>query len=330
MSTSETLANEGQMSANSSTEVTEPLHPSVIRVKANENTGITRLNDYLTDTNYNTWKGQMMLTLEICGVEKYALGDEEKPDMEIDREGSRNWDFNDRYSRGLIINNVTQGVKHHISTCKTAKEMWSNLAAIFESKAHLTLRAYKRNLESLKADEETDIIKHLDELKIYWERINSSPNKEHHISDFNFKLTIGDSLPSSWDNFTDPYINITTDDLITPYTDQRKLISSQQFMGIIKEEFLRRVRRKAEANGHSNHIVNFASHSRNTSGGSSKAKHCKHCGLSNHNTDGSDLQNAAIVTNSVMKVPNVVAPNENTITILTNVIKRNQEPKTQI
>lgn len=89
-----------------------------------------------------------------------------------------------------------QGVKHHISTCKIAKDMWSSLTVIFESKAHLMLRAYKRNLESLKADEDTDIIKHLDELKIYWERINSSPNKDHHmihISDFNFKLTIGDS-----------------------------------------------------------------------------------------------------------------------------------------
>ena len=113
----------------------------------------------------------MMLTLEICGVEKYVIGTEDKPDAKADRLGFLNWEFNNRYAWGLIINNVTQGVKHHISTCKTAKEMWSNLAAIFEPKAHLTLRAYKRNLESLKADEDTDIIKHLDQLKIYWERI---------------------------------------------------------------------------------------------------------------------------------------------------------------
>jgi gag-polypeptide of LTR copia-type len=85
------------------------------------------------DTNYNVWKGQMMLTLEICGVKKYAMGTEEKPDVEADRQGSNNWEFNDHYTRGLIINNVTQGVKHHISTCKTAKDMWSSLAAIFES-----------------------------------------------------------------------------------------------------------------------------------------------------------------------------------------------------
>ena len=62
--------------------------PSVIRVKANENTGITKLNDHLTDTNYNTWKGQMMLTLEICGVEQYAVGTVEKPNVEVDAAGS--------------------------------------------------------------------------------------------------------------------------------------------------------------------------------------------------------------------------------------------------
>ena len=52
----------------------EPPHPThtpvIVRAKANENTGITKLNDHLTDTNYNTWKGQMMLTLEICDIEK--------------------------------------------------------------------------------------------------------------------------------------------------------------------------------------------------------------------------------------------------------------------
>ena len=176
-----------------------------------------------------------MLTLEICGVEMYVIGTKDKPDAEADRLGFLNWEFNDQYAQGLIINNITQGVKHHISTCKTAKEMWSDLAAIFEPKAHLTLCAYKRNLESLKADEDTDIIKHLDQLKIYWERINSSPNKEHHISDFNFKLTIGDSLPPSWDNFTDLYINIVTDDPMTENTDHQKLVSSQQFITVIKE-----------------------------------------------------------------------------------------------
>ena len=249
------------------------LSPSVTRVKANENTGITKLNDHLTDTNYNTWKGQMMLTLEICGVEEYAKGVVEKPNVEVDRPGFQNWEFNDRYTQGLIINNVTQGVKHHISTCKTAKEMWSSLAAIFESKAHLTLRAYKRNLESLKADEDTDIIKHLDQLKIYWERINSSPNKDHHISDFNFKLTIGDSLPASWD--------ITTEDPITEYTDHRQLVSSQQFMGIIKEEYQRRVRHRTETQDSNGHTTYYSARSGSNN---SKGKHCNHCGKDNHIT----------------------------------------------
>lgn len=105
------------------------------------------------------------------------MGTEEKLDVEKDHQGFLNWEFNDCYAWGLIINNVTQGVKHNISICKIAQEMWSSLAAIFESKADLTLCAYKHNLESLKADEDTDIIKHLEQLKIYWEWINSSSNR---------------------------------------------------------------------------------------------------------------------------------------------------------
>lgn len=69
--------------------------PSIIQAKANENTGITKLNDHLMNTNCNTWKGQMMLTLEICGVEKYVIGTEDKPDLEADWLGFHNWEFND-------------------------------------------------------------------------------------------------------------------------------------------------------------------------------------------------------------------------------------------
>ena len=75
-------------------ELAQVAQPSIIQAKANENTRITKLNDYLTDTNYNTWKGQMMLTLEICGAEKYAIGTENEPNAETDRLGFHNWEFN--------------------------------------------------------------------------------------------------------------------------------------------------------------------------------------------------------------------------------------------
>ena len=82
--TSETPMNGGQSLMNHHNESDQSNHPSVIWVKANKNTGITKLNDHLTDTNYNTWKGQMMLTLEICGVEQYVRGTEEKPNADVD------------------------------------------------------------------------------------------------------------------------------------------------------------------------------------------------------------------------------------------------------
>jgi hypothetical protein len=45
----------------------EPDQLTIVQAKANENTGVMKINDHPTD---NIWKGQMMLTLEICGVEK--------------------------------------------------------------------------------------------------------------------------------------------------------------------------------------------------------------------------------------------------------------------
>ena len=51
-------------------------------------------------------------------------------------------------------------------------------------------------------------------------------------------------------------------------------------MGITKEEYQRRVRRKAETSDSNGHTY-FTSRS---GGNSSKGKHCKHCGMSNHNT----------------------------------------------
>ena len=82
MSTLETPTN-GITNQSADVPAASPSNPSIIWVKANENTGITKLNDHLTDTNYNTWKGQMILTLEICGIEQYAMGAVEKPNAGV-------------------------------------------------------------------------------------------------------------------------------------------------------------------------------------------------------------------------------------------------------
>ena len=63
------------------------------------------------------------------------------------------------------------------------------------------------------------------------------------VSDNQFKVLISSSLPSSWDIFTEGYVGRQKD---VPETNPKKLMSSQQFIGVIKEEATRRDARKAE------------------------------------------------------------------------------------
>ena len=93
------------------------------------------------------------------------------------------------------------------------------------------------------------------------------------VSDNQCKVLISSSLPPTWDTFTEGYVGRCRD---VPETDPKKLMSSQQFIGIIKEEATRRDTRKAE----SSHQT-ISSQDQSTS---SKQKYCVICKCNNHNT----------------------------------------------
>ena len=64
-----------------------------------------------------------------------------------------------------------------------------------------------------------------------------STDDDFKISDNQFKVLISSSLPPAWDVFTEAYVGRRKD---IPETDPKKLMSSQQFIGIIKEEAIHR------------------------------------------------------------------------------------------
>ncbi|KAF8238110.1 hypothetical protein L208DRAFT_1243950 [Tricholoma matsutake] len=74
-----------------------------------------------------------------------------------------------------------------------------NLEAIHELKGHQMIISYIRNLFHTMADDRENISKHLNQLKQYWEQINTMGNKDFRISDVLFKVIISLSLPPSWD-----------------------------------------------------------------------------------------------------------------------------------
>ena len=68
--------------------------------------------------------------LQICGVQDHVTRNVRRPDLALDPEGARNWDFNDTYAKVLIANNITTTQMVHISQSHTSQESWSNLEAV--------------------------------------------------------------------------------------------------------------------------------------------------------------------------------------------------------
>jgi len=87
------------------------------------------------------------------------------------------------------------------------------------------------------ASDGDDITEHLTQLKRKWKQLNVLDNTDFRISDIQFKTIIASSLPPSWDTFTEPYVGRH---IGATENDPKKLTSSQEFIGILKEEYTKR------------------------------------------------------------------------------------------
>lgn len=207
------------------------------RVPAREGTNIVKMSEPLDENNWTVWKERMKRALRLCGIEDYAYGKIKRPDDPIQ---ANNWDYNDNYAQFVIINNITSTEMLNVGKCPTAYAIWQSLEAMHETKGHQTIIGIIRNLFRTIAEEDTNISEHLNALKSYWERLNMIDDDDFKISDKFFKVMISSSLPITWDTFTEAYVGGRKGEI---ETDQKKLTTSTTFIGIIKEEYLRRVAR---------------------------------------------------------------------------------------
>jgi hypothetical protein len=156
----------------------------------------------LTDDNWHEWKERMKRVFINCDIAGYVCNTVEKPNEET---GARNWEKNDTWAQQVIIQNVTSSQMNHVGSKPTAASMYSALEDTHENKAHLTANHLQTLLYETKAGENDDILKHLDVLKSFRDRINKFPNTEFHVYDTRFKSIISASLPDSWQTFVEPY-----------------------------------------------------------------------------------------------------------------------------
>jgi len=269
------------------------LEADIEQIRTSETGGIIRLLEPLDDTNWSVWCNHMLGIFKIYGVEEYVIGIVNMPNKSLQPRAARNWTFNNAFTKVLITNNIMSLQKVHVSHCKTACDMWQNLAAVHESKGHQTLVVFMHNLYRCNAKDGDNIVEHIAKLKGWCEWINLMGDHRFQISNFSFKLILLHSLPKSWDPFTDAYVGSATFLDANP----RKAIMSQQFIGIIKEEYKCYEERKREGSNITFQHANFTKarkpplFNQITKPGSPSqsqpnvTKFCKLCEKPNHTTD---------------------------------------------
>ena len=135
-------------------------------VPAREGTNIVKMSEPLDENNWTVWKERMKRALHLCGIEDYAYGKIKRPDDPIQ---ANNWDYNDNYAQFVILNNITSTEMLNVGKCPMAYAIWQSLEAMHETKGHQTIIGIICNLFRTIAEEDTNISKHLNALKSYWE-----------------------------------------------------------------------------------------------------------------------------------------------------------------
>jgi hypothetical protein len=93
------------------------------------------------------------------------------------------WDRNDSWVQQVIIQNITSSQLTHVGSMESAEAMYSTLTVMHENKAHGTVHHVQCLLYKTKASNGGNIIKHLNTLKAYRDRINKFSHPDFHISD---------------------------------------------------------------------------------------------------------------------------------------------------
>ena len=185
-----------------------------------------------TNQNWQIWKESMKHLIHYHKVGDYIHGTVAHPNNPA---GAEIWDDNNSYTQVILMMSLSLLQMIHVSQCQTPSAMWNSLEVMHKTKGHQTIIALICNLFPTIVEEGTNIHGHLNKLKSLWECITQIGNKDFHILDTLFIVIISSSLPPSWDNFTEPYVSSGCS-LVGK--DLKKLMGSQEFIGLLKEEYM--------------------------------------------------------------------------------------------
>jgi len=213
--------------------------PSAIaRIHAAKGAAVTKAGETLDchAKNWSSWSQSMALLFKLFKVQEYVLGKIVCPDPKDDAQSAENWMYNDTLAQLLITSNISPVERVHTNSCPTANCMWLSLQSMHESKSHLVLTTHLCTLMNTTASEDDDIPEHISKLKQCWDQLSLFGDTNYQVSEFLFKRIIASSLPESWDQYTDQFVAGQLDFVDT---DPKKHINTQQFIGILKQEYER-------------------------------------------------------------------------------------------
>ncbi|KAJ3558592.1 hypothetical protein NP233_g11481 [Leucocoprinus birnbaumii] len=227
--------------------------------------------------NWTIWKEQMIRVSRVYHLEPYLLGTIPEPDpLTGDPDEIATWKHNNNCAASFLMNNIEATQVTNVAHIQLASEMWKSLEDLFHTQA----------------DDEDDIKEHLKSLKESWEKLNMIGDPSFKMNDIIFKNMIAASLPRSWDSFTDQYLSSGR----ISESDPKRKISSQEFLGVLREEWTHQQTRNKESIYviHKPHMQksfiqkpvsktpSLASQLASTPAKS--AKSCENCGRKSHNT----------------------------------------------
>jgi hypothetical protein len=97
-----------------------------------------------------------------------------------------------------------------------------------------TVNNIENLLQTAKATNADDLLKHLGNLKGLRDRMNEFPNPDFHLPDVRFKTIISNSLPRSWRSFVEPYMGNAKN---ANDPNPKRCIQPDTFIGILREEY---------------------------------------------------------------------------------------------
>jgi gag-polypeptide of LTR copia-type len=232
---------------------------------------IIKLLQPLSENNWIMWRERM---LRLAAV---LLSKVTHPDISTDPIGYSNWGYNNLNTCYLLSVNVDEDPLIYIECKPTSYNMWQSFLDVYETKSHQTIVVVIQNLFHSTTTDQDNILDHVITVKKYWKRINLMDDDDFKILDIFFKVILSLFFPESWDTFIEPYVGICKG---INKNNSKKTISSQEFIGILKEEYIRRQGCSRKTSEESTSQANAPRY--NLAQQLSSNLYCTHCHLHNH------------------------------------------------